>query len=189
MEVKTRAPGKIILTGEHAVVHGSTAVAASIDLCTYVSLRFPTLLMPISLVGSVEILNGRFPLELSLYAYEEDVNITVHRILGIFDSFMRRNGQQSRTRTPEAKEEEFQALISDAARPFLASRTGRFVNKMELFLASGLNIEACDAVYKQRLGWSAPGVTSETTAQERSEHRPTVIPYLHIFDEDSDGTD
>ncbi|KAF3454454.1 hypothetical protein FNV43_RR04901 [Rhamnella rubrinervis] len=43
MEVKARAPGKIILTGEHAVVHGSTAVAASIDLCTYVSLRFPTL--------------------------------------------------------------------------------------------------------------------------------------------------
>lgn len=41
MEVKARAPGKIILAGEHAVVHGSTAVAACIDLYTYVSLRFP----------------------------------------------------------------------------------------------------------------------------------------------------
>lgn len=41
MEVKARAPGKIILFGEHAVVHGSTAVAASIDLCTYATLRFP----------------------------------------------------------------------------------------------------------------------------------------------------
>ncbi|CAJ2631613.1 unnamed protein product [Trifolium pratense] len=40
MEVKSRAPGKIILSGEHAVVHGSTAVASSIDLYTYVSLRF-----------------------------------------------------------------------------------------------------------------------------------------------------
>ncbi|XP_061348484.1 mevalonate kinase isoform X2 [Gastrolobium bilobum] len=42
MEVKARAPGKIILAGEHAVVHGSTAVASSIDLFTYVSLRFST---------------------------------------------------------------------------------------------------------------------------------------------------
>ncbi|PSS10145.1 Mevalonate kinase [Actinidia chinensis var. chinensis] len=41
MEVTARAPGKIILAGEHAVVHGSTAVATSIDLYTYVSLSFP----------------------------------------------------------------------------------------------------------------------------------------------------
>lgn len=42
MEVRARAPGKIILAGEHAVVHGSTAMAAAIDLYTYVSLGFPT---------------------------------------------------------------------------------------------------------------------------------------------------
>ncbi|KAF8038763.1 hypothetical protein BT93_B1346 [Corymbia citriodora subsp. variegata] len=42
MEVTARAPGKIILSGEHAVVHGSTAVATSINLYTYVTLRFPS---------------------------------------------------------------------------------------------------------------------------------------------------
>ncbi|KAJ4822790.1 hypothetical protein Tsubulata_039466 [Turnera subulata] len=42
MEVKAKAPGKIILSGEHAVVHGSTAVAASIDLYTYVNIQFPS---------------------------------------------------------------------------------------------------------------------------------------------------
>lgn len=41
MEVKARAPGKIILSGEHAVVYGSAAVAAAIDLYTYVSITFP----------------------------------------------------------------------------------------------------------------------------------------------------
>lgn len=42
MQVQARAPGKIILAGEHAVVHGSTALAASINRYTNVTLRLPS---------------------------------------------------------------------------------------------------------------------------------------------------
>ncbi|KAL9447376.1 hypothetical protein AB3S75_014944 [Citrus x aurantiifolia] len=119
---------------------------------------------------------------------EEDVEIVVHHILGVVDSFLKRNKQRCQMGTPETKEEDFKALVSDAARPFLMARTDRFVNEMQLFLASGLNIEAYDAVYMQRLGWNTPRVTMESGEGETSEQTP-VIPYLHIFDGDSDGTD
>ncbi|XP_042445792.1 mevalonate kinase-like isoform X1 [Zingiber officinale] len=46
VEVRARAPGKIILSGEHAVVHGSTAIAAAIDLHTHVSFRLDPSLPP-----------------------------------------------------------------------------------------------------------------------------------------------
>lgn len=37
--VDARAPGKVILSGEHAVVHGTSAVAAAIGLYTTASIR------------------------------------------------------------------------------------------------------------------------------------------------------
>lgn len=52
MEVRTRAPGKIILAGEHSVVHGSAAVASAIDLYTHVLFRLPP---PSENHGSVEL--------------------------------------------------------------------------------------------------------------------------------------
>ncbi|KAJ0013644.1 hypothetical protein Pint_19912 [Pistacia integerrima] len=94
---------------------------------------------------------------------EKDVEIFVHHIV--------------------AKQEDFKALVSDAA------RTDRFVNEMELFLASGLNIEAHDAVYMQRSGWNSPRVTIQPTERESSGQAPVIVPYLYVFDEDSDGTD
>jgi hypothetical protein len=51
-----------------------------------------------------------------------------------------------------AKQEEFNALASIVTRPFLTPKTDRFVDELELFLGSLLNIEAYDEVYMQRLG-------------------------------------
>ena len=58
---------------------------------------------------------------------------------------------------------------------------------MELFLASGLNIEAYDEVYLQQLGWTNPRVTTEGV-EEQNGHT-YVAPYLHLFDYDTDSAD
>ncbi|KAK4595955.1 hypothetical protein RGQ29_014159 [Quercus rubra] len=126
--------------------------------------------------------------EIQALIQEEDVDIILHHILGVIVTSLTRNDQKYHLKRPETKQEEFKALVSDAARRFLGARTDRFVNEVELFLASGLNIEAYDAVYMQRLGWSYPGVTSEASEGAAIQQTP-LIPYLYIFDEDSDGPD
>lgn len=77
-------------------------------------------------------------------------------------------------------------MILDAAKPFLSERADRFVLELELFLASGLNIEAYDSVYLQRLGWNKP--VGPSMAVEDLGHEP-VTPYLFIFDYDPDDGD
>ena len=54
-----------------------------------------------------------------------------------------------------AKQEEFNDLASIVTRPFVTPKTDRFVDELELFLGSVLNIEAYDEVYMQQLGLSA----------------------------------
>lgn len=107
----------------------------------------------------------------------------VHELIPTLKSH--RNEQQSQT--PERKQVEFKASVADAARPFLTGRTDRFVNEMELFLASGLNIEAYDEVYLQQLGWTNPRATTEGV-EEQNGHT-YVVPYLYLFDYDSDDAD
>ncbi|CAK9148664.1 unnamed protein product [Ilex paraguariensis] len=125
--------------------------------------------------------------EIQALIQEENVEIIVHHIVGVVDS-LKRKEHKSSGNTPEAKQEEFKTLVSQAARPFLTGRTDRFVIELELFLASGLNIEAYDRVYIQHLGWKIPEITGEDEAGEFHAHEPSV-PSLYFFDEDSNGNE
>ncbi|KAF8401654.1 hypothetical protein HHK36_012600 [Tetracentron sinense] len=69
--------------------------------------------------------------------------------------------------------------------PFLTGKAERFVNEVELFLASGLNVEAYDEVYLQCLGLDTPGVIQESTGLHEATPQ---VPYLDIFDEDMEAT-
>ncbi|XP_010278167.1 PREDICTED: uncharacterized protein LOC104612445 [Nelumbo nucifera] len=124
--------------------------------------------------------------EFQVLTQEEDVDIIVHHIHGLVESFMRRKEKERSKSTPEQNQQEFKTAVSDAARPFFTERTERFVNEIELFLASGLNIEAYDKVYLECLGLNAPDATSK--GAEVHEQTQQVL-YFHLFDEDSDNGD
>ncbi|KAL7002595.1 hypothetical protein U1Q18_003747 [Sarracenia purpurea var. burkii] len=117
---------------------------------------------------------------------EKDVEIIVHHVLGVIDS-LRRNDLESPSTTHERKQENFKALVSQAARPFLTERADRFANEVELFLASELNIEAYDEVYMLHMGWKPSGMNTDDEEGEFDGHPTPLVPYLCIFDEDSDG--
>ncbi|XP_042488442.1 uncharacterized protein LOC122068642 [Macadamia integrifolia] len=98
----------------------------------------------------------------------EDVEILVHHILGVVESFMKRNKRELSKITPEQKREEFKALVSDAAKRFLMENTECFVNEVELFLAAGLTIEAYDEVYLQSLDLGTFDTSEETDVHEQT---------------------
>ncbi|XP_019187879.1 PREDICTED: uncharacterized protein LOC109182227 isoform X2 [Ipomoea nil] len=118
--------------------------------------------------------------EIQALTQEEDVDIIVHHVFGVIESF-KRNEQSHIQMTPEANQEEFRVLVSQAARPFLTGRTDRFVNEVQLFLASELTMDAFDKVYVQHLGWKFPEITKD---EEEREVESYSTPYLYFFDED-----
>ncbi|KAF5183570.1 RING/U-box superfamily protein [Thalictrum thalictroides] len=120
--------------------------------------------------------------EIQALTQEEDVDVVVYHILGSIESFTRQNKREHSKRTIE----DFKALIFDAAMPFLIGRTKRFVNEIELFLVSGLNIEAYDEVYLQCVKMVTSGAVHEDD-EERLQEVNGQLPYLHFFDEDSDN--
>ncbi|VVA96545.1 unnamed protein product [Arabis nemorensis] len=124
--------------------------------------------------------------ELQALMQEEDVDIVLHHLVGVMDSFRKRIEWRPKkeARTAETDQEQFKAVVAEAARPFIMARTDRFVDEIELFLASGLNIEAYDAIYKQRLGSREMGAAN--VARGEDNERTIVTPYLFLFEEDSD---
>ncbi|KAK9137211.1 hypothetical protein Sjap_007805 [Stephania japonica] len=119
--------------------------------------------------------------EIQALTQEEDVEIIVHHILGVIESFAKMNERGRSKGKPETKREEFKKLVSDAARPFLIGRADRFASEIELFLSSGMNIEAYDEVYLQCLG-----VSSKDREESSIRDQTPPVPYLHFFDNDSD---
>ncbi|KAL6560619.1 hypothetical protein OROGR_004178 [Orobanche gracilis] len=123
--------------------------------------------------------------EIQSLLQEEDVDIIMHHILGVMDS-LRRDWSNHPSISMEMVQKEFRASVSESVRPFLTGRTERFVNELELFLASGLNIDAFDKVYVEHLGWKFHEIRDDDH-DEPIDHIPAAPCYLYIFDEDSDG--
>ncbi|XP_011625681.1 uncharacterized protein LOC18440544 isoform X2 [Amborella trichopoda] len=119
--------------------------------------------------------------EIQALIHEEDVDIIVHHILGVIESFLRRMEQEHQCGTPEQKRDEFKTLAFGAATPFLNEITDRFVDELEIFLAAGLTIEAYDELYLQSWIGNQP---SEMV--ERSNQTTGHWVDLHLFDDDSD---
>ncbi|CAL1393548.1 unnamed protein product [Linum trigynum] len=127
--------------------------------------------------------------EIQALIQEEDVDIIVHHILGVIDSSLRRDDFLNQKKPPVVKQQEFRDLMSEAVRPFVAARAERFVDELELFLASGFNVKGYDEVYTEQLGWKVPGISRIVREEEQEsddEHPPTVLPLLYISDEDPD---
>ncbi|KAJ6840126.1 tripartite motif-containing protein 40-like [Iris pallida] len=94
--------------------------------------------------------------EIQVLTQEEDVDIIVHHLCGVMETFKKKQAESMKEETPEEKRKEFSRLLLDAAKPFVLRQAERFVGEVELFLASGLNIEAYDKVCMQHLaGMSA----------------------------------
>ncbi|KAF8018123.1 hypothetical protein BT93_H3119 [Corymbia citriodora subsp. variegata] len=127
--------------------------------------------------------------EIQALMQEEDVDVVVHHMLGTIESSLRRDDQKLKApelKAPEERQREFKMLLHDAARPFLTGRTDRFVDEAELFLASGLNLEAYDNVYRQRFDQKNPRIDS---LEEPTNDGAVILQSLFVFDEDQDGAE
>ncbi|KAJ3669350.1 hypothetical protein LUZ60_011300 [Juncus effusus] len=114
--------------------------------------------------------------EIQALVQEENVEIIFCHIYGVIESFMKRQEKESPKRTFEQKREEFRGLLANASRPFLQDYTDRFVNELELFLASGLNINAYDKYFSHE----------STQIDSEPLDRSVQDKYFNFLDEEND---
>ncbi|GAB2277516.1 hypothetical protein Dimus_012223 [Dionaea muscipula] len=127
--------------------------------------------------------------ELQALTQEEDVDVLVHHILGVIESFRKSDGHKGSRNASESRREGFKSLVIDAARPFLGGRTERFVDEMELFLGSGFTMEAYDNIYKEHLGRLKSDGISRDVEDTVGEPATVVVHPLLVFDDSSDEAD
>ncbi|KAH7679558.1 Zinc finger RING/FYVE/PHD-type protein [Dioscorea alata] len=123
--------------------------------------------------------------EIQALSQVEDVDIVMHHIHGVVDSFIKSKEKEGRKCTPEQNRNAFRHLLLDAGRPFLHGRIDQFVNELEQFLASGLNIQAYDKVCLQHFTMSS---SSETHDKEVCNHL-SLDPQRQLIFEDSDDAE
>ncbi|KAL9259768.1 E3 ubiquitin-protein ligase Topors-like protein [Drosera capensis] len=127
--------------------------------------------------------------ELQALTQVEDVEVLVRHTLGIVESFRQRNHSKGPRPVSEAIRQSFKSLVGNSVKPFVGERTERFVDELELFLCSGLTLEAYDNIYKKHIGQIRAEETSAEVENTDCDHIPTAVPFLHLFDDSSDEAD
>ncbi|KAJ7517274.1 hypothetical protein O6H91_21G016500 [Diphasiastrum complanatum] len=82
--------------------------------------------------------------ELQALMQEEDVNILVHHVVGMIESFQSRKGEASVSSKINLENSSWLSAVSSAVRPFIFEHATKFVEELEKFLFSGLDIAAYD---------------------------------------------
>ncbi|KAJ0981549.1 hypothetical protein J5N97_009804 [Dioscorea zingiberensis] len=125
--------------------------------------------------------------EIQALSQEAEVDIVMHHIHGMVESFIKSKEKEGRKCTPEQNCNAFRHLLLDAGRPFLQGQTEQFVNELEQFLASGLNIEAYDEACMKHFTMSSSCETKENDNEVGS--LSSVDPYFLLMIEDSNDAE
>jgi len=111
--------------------------------------------------------------ELQALMQEEDVDIVMHHVLGVLESFQRRTMQKISTGESELRRAQYKSSVSDAVRPFIFENSGRFADELEAFLISGLDIAAYDEFTFQ--GSKTGYISGGSSSRELSNRDASVL--------------